>query len=181
MERFLTSVHPDDQERVRELIDAASYSKQPFSIDFRVVLSNNSERNSERIVHGTGEIIQEQAGKAARLIGTIQDITEQKRIEQALLQSEAQLLELAHSLDRKVTERTLELEEKNDELARSLTSLKQAQQQLIQAEKMSSLGQLVAGIAHEINNPINFITGNISHITAYIQDLLDILNLYQQN
>lgn len=177
MERLLTSVHPDDRERVRELIDAASYFKQAFSTDFRVVLSDRSER----IVHGTGKIIQEQGGKAARLIGTIQDVTEQKRIEQALLQSEAQLLELAHNLDRKVTERTLELEEKNNELARSLTSLKQAQQQLIQAEKMSSLGQLVAGIAHEINNPINFITGNISHITAYIQDLLDILNLYQQN
>uniref|UniRef100_A0A0C1N9C2 histidine kinase n=4 Tax=Nostocales TaxID=1161 RepID=A0A0C1N9C2_9CYAN len=55
-----------------------------------------------------------------------------------------------------------------------------AQSQLIQTEKMSSLGQMVAGIAHEINNPINFIYGNIEHTKNYVQDLLDIINIYQE-
>ncbi|MUH01412.1 HAMP domain-containing protein [Scytonema sp. UIC 10036] len=54
-----------------------------------------------------------------------------------------------------------------------------AQSQLIQTEKMSSLGQMVAGIAHEINNPINFIYGNIEHTKNYIQDLLELIYLYQ--
>ena len=58
--------------------------------------------------------------------------------------------------------------------------LKQTQSQLIQTEKMSSLGQMVAGIAHEINNPVNFIGGNIDHANTYIQDLADLVTLYQE-
>ena len=58
--------------------------------------------------------------------------------------------------------------------------LKQTQAQLIQTEKMSSLGQMVAGIAHEINNPVNFIGGNIDHANTYIQDLADLVTLYQE-
>ncbi len=58
--------------------------------------------------------------------------------------------------------------------------LKQTQSQLIQTEKMSSLGQMVAGIAHEINNPVNFIGGNIDYANQYIQDLSDLVTLYQE-
>ncbi|MEG4421655.1 ATP-binding protein [Microcoleus sp. LAD1_D5] len=58
--------------------------------------------------------------------------------------------------------------------------LKQTQSQLIQTEKMSSLGQMVAGIAHEINNPVNFIGGNIDYANQYIEDLADLVTLYQE-
>jgi signal transduction histidine kinase len=61
-----------------------------------------------------------------------------------------------------------------------LSELKQAQSNLIHSEKMSSLGQLVAGIAHEINNPINFIYGNITHTRQYANSLLELVNLYQE-
>ncbi|WP_342745959.1 GAF domain-containing sensor histidine kinase [Brunnivagina elsteri] len=66
-------------------------------------------------------------------------------------------------------------------ISKALQELKQTQTQLVQAEKMSSLGQLVAGIAHEINNPVNFIYGNIKHISQYSEDLLSLLDLYRQN
>ncbi len=70
-------------------------------------------------------------------------------------------------------------QEQATKLEQTLHELKQAQAQLVQSEKMSSLGQLVAGIAHEINNPINFIYGNLSHINTYAEDLLYLIQLYQ--
>ncbi|MEW6499848.1 MAG: HAMP domain-containing protein, partial [Cyanobacteriota bacterium] len=66
------------------------------------------------------------------------------------------------------------------ELSQTLTDLRHTQIQLIQTEKMSSLGQLVAGVAHEINNPVNFIHGNLIHTEEYAQNLLNLVNLYQQ-
>ncbi|MEH2252138.1 GAF domain-containing protein [Nostoc sp.] len=72
-------------------------------------------------------------------------------------------------------------QDKAQQLEAALLKLQQTQAQLIQTERMSSLGQLVAGIAHEINNPVNFIYGNISHAHEYTKDLLYLVELYQQN
>ncbi|MBE9061159.1 HAMP domain-containing protein [cf. Phormidesmis sp. LEGE 11477] len=84
-----------------------------------------------------------------------------------------QELELsAHTLEARVDARTKELSE-------AIAQLKETQAQLIQTEKMSSLGQMVAGIAHEINNPINFIQGNVAPLSGYFSDLVDLLETYQ--
>jgi signal transduction histidine kinase/purine-cytosine permease-like protein len=86
--------------------------------------------------------------------------------------AEAALQDLAKDLEQRVKQRTAQLSE-------ALTVLKKAQTQLVQTEKMSSLGQMVAGVAHEINNPVNFIHGNLEHACSYVQDVLALLVAYQ--
>lgn len=81
-------------------------------------------------------------------------------------------------LEQKVTERTNELLVANNQLSKTLGELKDAQTQLVEAEKMASLGQLTAGIAHEINNPINFVKSNIKPLSLDIEDLFSIINDY---
>jgi len=90
------------------------------------------------------------------------DITESKQSLFALQESEERLRQQAARLEQ------------------TLLILQRTQTQLIQTEKMSSLGQLVAGIAHEINNPVSFISGNVSHATGYIQELMRLIDLYQK-
>ncbi len=67
------------------------------------------------------------------------------------------------------------------QLENALADLQRTQGQLAQTDKMSSLGQLVAGVAHEINNPVNFIYGNLNHTSRYVQNLLEALDLYKQS
>ncbi len=90
------------------------------------------------------------------------DITDRKQALSALQESEERLRQQAAKLEQ------------------MLWVLQRTQTQLIQTEKMSSLGQLVAGVAHEINNPVSFISGNVSHARGYIEDLLQLVELYQK-
>lgn len=91
-----------------------------------------------------------------------------------------QLRESFTALENGKAELENRVEERTTELKTTLSELQHTQAQMVQSEKMSSLGQLVAGVAHEINNPVNFIHGNITHLKDYTQDLLRMIHLYQQ-
>ncbi|MGL5058501.1 MAG: ATP-binding protein [Microcoleus sp.] len=86
-----------------------------------------------------------------------------------------------NALEKANEELEIRVAQRTQELSEALYNLQATQTQLVQTEKMSSLGQMVAGIAHEINNPVNFIHGNITYTKEYMTELLEILNLYQKH
>ncbi|MGI2909073.1 PAS domain S-box protein [Tolypothrix sp. VBCCA 56010] len=100
--------------------------------------------------------LKDSEGRIYRLVGIVFNLTERKRAE-------------------------TQLKQQAEDLEKTLQELQRTQMQLIQSEKMSGLGQLVAGVAHEINNPVNFIYGNLTYANDYIEDLLKLLHLYEQH
>lgn len=158
-ESLLNSLYPADREILEQVINTQVKQGNEYNLEARIIWPDKS-------IHWVaikGIILSDRNGKAERTIATIKDITDRKEAEQALLLSEARERQKAQQL-----EQTLE-------------ELKCTQSLVIQNEKMVSLGQLVAGVAHEINNPINFIYGNINPAKEYIEDLLNLLHLYQEN
>jgi two-component system, NtrC family, sensor kinase len=107
--------------------------------------------------------VRDRTDKLTHFIGVQRDITERKKSEEALEKSEAQS------------------REQTTKLEAALKELKNTQSQLVQSEKLSSLGLLIAGVAHEINNPVSFIYGNLAHLKNYTQDLLKLLELYDRH
>ena len=118
-----------------------------------------------------------QGGRLGALIGSRLTAHAWTEYEVELLQAVASQLAIALNQ----SQLYLESRQQAHELAQTLAELQRTQMQMIQSEKMSSLGQLVAGVAHEINNPVNFIYGNLSHANDYISDLLGLISLYQEH
>jgi signal transduction histidine kinase len=119
------------------------------------------------------------SGNLAQTVET-SGIQELNTLSNSFNQMAEQLHESFTALEKSKQELENRVEERTSELKNALGELQRTQSQVIQSEKMSSLGQLVAGVAHEINNPVNFIHGNLTHLQEYTQDLLAIVQLYEQ-
>lgn len=111
-------------------------------------------------------------------VGAVDYIT--KPFNQQEVLSRVKLHLKLHDLSVKLEQKNALLEQKVGEISQAYQDLQEMQLKLIQSEKLSSLGQMVAGIAHEINNPVNFIYGNLIHANEYTQEVLNLLNLYQE-
>jgi PAS domain S-box-containing protein len=158
LDEHFQQIHPDDRTLWQNIVGQVLVDGIPYNFDFRLVRPNGSIRH----VEARGEGVLNQHGQVIKLLGTLLDITERKKVEAALQQSTKREREKAQAL----------------ELA--LNELKRTQAQLIQSEKMSSLGRMVAGVAHEINNPVSFIYGNLTPAREYFRDLNHLIELYQQ-
>jgi PAS domain S-box-containing protein len=131
-----------------------------YEVEFRML----AKSGEWKWILAQGRVMErDDLGNPLRMTGTHTDISDRKKA--------AVALELSEQRER----------EKAQQLEQTLQELKRAQAQLIQAEKMSSIGQMVAGVAHEINNPISFIYGNITPASQYARDLVKSIQLYQKH
>ncbi|MEM6426860.1 MAG: PAS domain S-box protein, partial [Cyanobacteria bacterium P01_D01_bin.128] len=146
-----------------EIQDSPEQAEWYRSCDRRVIESGQPQLgmietltvNGNTIWLNTSRLpIQNDAGEVERILITIEDITPLKQAQQQAADQAA-------------------------ELQQTLQTLRQTHTKIVQAEKMSGLAQLVAGVAHEINNPVGFISGNIAHAQSYIADLLSLIDTYQ--
>lgn len=158
-DEWVSRIHPDDLYRV--MLATQDYLDREihyYFVEYRLKCKDNHYK----WVENRGQAVWDNEGKPLRMVGSTRDISQPKKVEEALRESEAR-------------ER-----EKAQELELILNKLKRTQTKLIQTEKMSSLGQLVAGIAHEINNPVSFIWGNLTPARQYFKDLLVLIQKYQK-
>ena len=141
--------------------NTVTYNMMPFGSALEVILLSFALADKINILKKEKEASQEEALRIS-------------------LENEKLILEQNFELEKKVNEQTLELQQSNEALEQTLSELKDAQSQLVESEKMAGLGQLTAGIAHEINNPINFVTANIKPLQLDIDDLNEIITKYEK-
>lgn len=157
-QQLLDFIHPDDRCQFEETVKQAIAQGLCYELEFKILPKN---RTTVRHLEVRIEPIFDENHQVIKLFGTALDISQRKKSETALRESELRERERAYQLQ-------LILDE-----------LKRTQSQLVQTAKMSSLGQMIAGIAHEINNPAAFILGNISIGRQYFSDLIRLIQAYQ--
>jgi signal transduction histidine kinase len=119
-------------------------------------------------------------GQLVGAIETLQDVTDRKRAEEDLRHYQNQLEELVTKRTSQLADANVALLAERRELEQLLSKVEEAQQQLLQSEKMAAIGQLAAGVAHEINNPVGFVNSNLGSLKTYVGHLLNVIAAYEK-
>ncbi len=151
-------IHPEDRQRLSNAVQLAVQDNRHYQVVYRIT----TKAGKIKWVWEQGIGVFSELGELIALEGFITDITDSKNAEAALKQSQA------------------ELRQQKQKLETALQELDEAETTLTNTEKMFSLGQLVAGIAHEINNPVTSVYGNIVHLNHYFQDMMSLLHIYEE-
>ena len=174
-EQWLNVIHPEDRDNVTQTYSRAVEELTKFKIQYRLLFKDGKitwiyETAAPRVLKN---------GSFAGLMGCGMDITSQKQAEMVLASSNVQLEEEVKKRTQELINinQTLEFE-KNQQLLLN-SQLKEAQAHLLQSEKLASIGQLAAGVAHEINNPIGYINSNLNSLKNYINNLLELVTIYE--
>ncbi|QIR36826.1 PAS domain S-box protein [Tolypothrix sp. PCC 7910] len=173
---WYSHVHPEDLPQVITHHQTVAQKQDDYIVEYRFLTADGRWVWLKDIVN-----VMKSSEHDPRLLGFLIDITERKQAELSLQKVLINLEQINQQLEVRVEQRTIALTQEKEKLEQTLEQLQKAQLRLIQSEKMSSLGQLVAGVAHEINNPVNFIYGNLIHAREYTQELLYLLECYQHH
>ena len=146
---WFNHIHPDD---VSEVFSTLPYLLEDGQQTYEYRFRHKD--GSYIWAHDTLRLVRDAEGKVLEIIGSMTDITQRKQIEHALHEEKEQQKSL-------------------------IQQLQDAQSQLLQSEKMASIGQLAAGVAHEINNPVGYVSSNLGSLQKYIEDLFKVLHAYE--
>lgn len=167
-------LHPDERGHYLETIRQALGGGKGYSQELRLRRSDDHYR----WMYETAVPRLSPEGDFIGLIGSALDITERKAAEHVLVQARERLEKEVERRTGELRSANRQLEAEKNEQEKLLRKLQEAQEQLLQSEKLAAIGQLAAGVAHEINNPVGYISSNLGSLGGYVDDLMRLLQVY---